>query len=514
MTGNLPGDYLQLKDIQGYLTGDKKYKLADAQLQRSIRSYEFLKEFSKNKVIYGINTGFGPMAQYRVGDENLKELQYNLIRSHANGTGDFLSPAATKIIMICRLNTLALGFSGTSLGVLKTLESYIAHEIYPLIPQHGGVGASGDLVQLAHLALGLIGEGKAYFRNEIVATEYALQAANIKPADLELRDGLSLINGTSCMSGLATINLIQTSTLLHYSVLASSVMNELTASYTDSFSEELNGTKLHPGQQFIAQKMRENLADGNVLKNRKDHLFNEEYIDGQEFFSEKVQEYYSLRCVPQIIGPIYDTYLNAKKIVEEEINSANDNPIVCADTENVYHGGNFHGDYISFEMDKLKIGVTKMSMLMERQINYLMNNRLNNKFPAFLNMGKLGFNFGLQGMQFTAVSTTAENQTLSNPVYVHSIPNNGDNQDIVSMGTNSALMAERVINNTFEVLSVQLAAISQAIDIDQSYEKLSTASKALYDFVRKSIDVIKEDTPQYEGLALLKANLLQSKEGL
>ena len=369
-------------------------------------------------------------------------------------------------------------------------------------------------MQLAHLALGLIGEGKAYFRNEIVATEYALQAANIKPADLELRDGLSLINGTSCMSGLATINLIQTSTLLHYSVLASSVMNELTASYTDSFSKELNGAKLHPGQQFIAQKMRENLADGNVLKNRKDHLFNEEYIDGQEFFSEKVQEYYSLRCVPQIIGPIYDTYLNAKKIVEEEINSANDNPIVCADTENVYHGGNFHGDYISFEMDKLKIGVTKMSMLMERQINYLMNNRLNNKFPAFLNMGKLGFNFGLQGMQFTAVSTTAENQTLSNPVYVHSIPNNGDNQDIVSMGTNSALMAERVINNTFEVLSVQLAAIAQAIDIDQSYEKLSSASKALYDFVRKSIDVIKEDRPQYEGLARLKANLLQSKEGL
>lgn len=514
MKENLPSDYLQLDDIKGYFRNDTTYVLSETQLNRSIRSFKFLREFSKNKVIYGINTGFGPMAQYRIADNDLKELQYNLIRSHANGTGDFLSPAATKIIMICRLNTLALGFSGTSPGVLETLASYIGHGIYPLIPQHGGVGASGDLVQLAHLALGLIGEGKAYLKDEIMPVTQALEITNLKPAELQLRDGLSLINGTSCMSGLATINLIHTSTLLHYSVLASSVMNELTASYTDSFSEELNDAKLHSGQQYVAKKMRDFLTDGSVLKNRKDHLFNEKYIDGQEFFSEKVQEYYSLRCVPQIIGPIYDTFLNAKKIVEEEINSANDNPIVCTDTENVYHGGNFHGDYISFEMDKLKIGVTKLSMLMERQINYLMNDRLNNKFPAFLNMGKLGFNFGLQGMQFTAVSTTAENQSLSTSVYIHSIPNNGDNQDIVSMGTNSALMAERVINNTFEVLSVQLVAIAQAIDIAQSYDRLSSASKDLYDFVRGEIEVIKEDKPNYEGLARLKAKLLQSKDGV
>ena len=514
MTENLAGDYLRLEEIEAYFRSNKNFRLSHAQLKRSIRAFEFLKDFSQNKVIYGINTGFGPMAQYRIADGDLRDLQYNLIRSHANGTGAYLSAEATKIIMICRLNTLALGYSGTSPGVLKTLESYISHGIYPVIPQHGGVGASGDLVQLAHLGLGLIGEGEAYFNNEVVPVQQALLAANIQPAELQLRDGLSMINGTSCMSGLATINLIQTSTLLYYSVLASSVMNELTASYTDSFSKELNGTKLHSGQNYIAQQMREFLADGNVLKDRKNHLFNEQYIEGQEFFSEKVQEYYSLRCVPQILGPVYDTFLNAKKIVEEEINSANDNPIVCADTENVYHGGNFHGDYISFEMDKLKIGVTKMSMLMERQINYLMNKRLNNKFPEFLNMGKLGFNFGMQGMEFTAVSTTAENQTLSNPVYVHSIPNNGDNQDIVSMGTNSALMAERVINNTFEVLAVQLVAIAQAIDIDQSYGKLAAASRELYDFVRKSVGVIREDKPHYEDLAKFKAKLLQSKKGI
>src|SRR5690606_11628573 len=196
-------------------------------------------------------------------------------------------------------------------------------------------------------------------------------------------------------------------TLLHFSVAASSVMNELTASYTDSFSEELNGSNLHRGQRYVAAKMREFLSDGQMLKNRMDHLFNEDMISGMEYFSEKVQEYYSLRCVPQIIGPIYETFKHAEKIVEDEINSANDNPIIRVSSQNVYHGGNFHGDYVALEMDKLKIAVTKLSMLMERQLNYLLNDRLNAKFPAFLNTGKLGFNFGLQGMQFAAVSTTA-----------------------------------------------------------------------------------------------------------
>ncbi len=506
--------YLHLEELGCFVFDEARVFLSEEEFSLIDKSFEFLKEFSKDKVIYGINTGFGPMAQYRISDENQAQLQYNLIRSHANGTGNFLSSEQTRAVMLCRLNTLKLGYSGTSLEIIKVLGDFINHKIYPLIPQHGGVGASGDLVQLAHLALGLIGEGEVLYQNKVMPAAEAIKLANLTKAELKLRDGLSLINGTSCMSGIAALNLIQMSKLIYWSILCSSVMNELTASYNDSFSKELNESKLHKGQHFVAQKMRDILENGNVLKNRDDHLFNKDQIEGREYFSEKVQEYYSLRCVPQIIGPIYDAFCTAKKVVEDEINSANDNPIVCAKSRSVYHGGNFHGDYVAFEMDKIKIGVTKLSMLMERQINYLLNQKLNHKFPPFLNVGQLGFNFGLQGMQFTAVSTTAENQSLSTPVYIHSIPSNGDNQDIVSMGTNAALMAQKVIDNTFEVLSVHLVAIAQAIDIDNNFSKLSEDSKMLYNFVRESVPKIIQDKPNYKELAALKAALLSSKKNL
>ena len=177
-----------------------------------------------------------------------------------------------------------------------------------------------------------------------------------------------------------------------------------------------------------------------------------------------MQEYYSLRCVTQILGPIYDTIQHAEKIVIDELNSVNDNPVVDHENQNIFHGGNFHGDYVSLEMDKLKIAITKLSMLSERQLNYLLNDKLNRKFPPFVNLGILGLNFGMQGMQFTATSTVAENQSLSFPMYVHSIPNNNDNQDMVSMGANAALMTKKVIDNSFEVLAIQMMTVLQAVD--------------------------------------------------
>jgi len=287
-------EHLTLKDLERLVIENEEVKLSSKQKDKVERAFLFLTEFSEAKVIYGINTGFGPMAQYRVNDNLLQELQYNLVRSHANGMGKSLSSSLTRAIMICRLNTLALGRSGTHISVLNTLVNYINNEIYPLIPSHGSVGASGDLVQLAHLALGLIGEGECYFKGEVIPVKDALANLKQEPTTLQLRDGLSLINGTSCMSGIAAMNLLQLSKLLHFSVLTSSIMNELTASYNDSFSRELNEAKMHEGQRVIAEKMRAFLENGNVLKNRNEHLFNKEQIEGREFFSEKVQKYYLL----------------------------------------------------------------------------------------------------------------------------------------------------------------------------------------------------------------------------
>ncbi len=229
------------------------------------------------------------------------------------------------------------------------------------------------------------------------------------------------------------------------------------------------------------------------------------------FFEDKVQEYYSLRCVTQVLGPIFDTIAHAEKIVVDELNSVNDNPVIDHENHNIFHGGNFHGDYVSLEMDKLKTAITKLSMLSERQLNYLLNNKLNEKFPPFVNLGVLGFNFGMQGMQFTATSTVAENQTLSFPMYVHSIPNNNDNQDIVSMGCNAALLTKKVIDNSFEVLSIQMMTVLQAIDYAECADKLSPATKQVYTIIRKIFPKFVDDQARYGELRKIKPGSRRTK---
>jgi len=223
----------------------------------------------------------------------------------------------------------------------------------------------------------------------------------------------------------------------------------------------------------------------------------------EEIFDTKIQPYYSLRCVPQVLGPIWDELENAEKVLISELNSVDDNPIVDFETQNVYHGGNFHGDYVSFEMDKLKIAITKLTMLVERQLNYLLHDRINDILPPFVNLGKLGLNYGMQGAQFTATSTTAECQMLSNPMYVHSIPNNNDNQDIVSMGTNSALIAKQVIDNSFQVLSLHFMALAQAIDYLKIKDKMADFTREIYEETRKIVPIFVEDTPKYKDIEKL-----------
>lgn len=504
---------MNLKDLVDYIINDNKFIINDDEIKKVEKSYSFLKEFSKDKVIYGINTGFGPMAQFRISDKDLNELQYNLVRSHANGAGNKFPNEYVKAIMISRLNTFLLGYSGVSKGVVLVLQSFINNNVYPEIFEHGSVGASGDLVQLAHLALCLIGEGYVYENGQRKPTAEVLKAKGIKPLKLKLRDGLALINGTSCMTGISLLNVIYSERLMKWSISVSAIINEILNSYDDSFSEELNQVKLHVGQNKVAKQMRLFLEGSKLIKSRAEHLFeNKDFLE-QEEWQHKIQEYYSIRCVPQILGPIYESIKNARKLVLEEVHSANDNPIIRPDKNNVYHGGNFHGDYVSYEMDKLKIGITKLTILMERQLNFLLNHKLNDKFPAFLNAGKLGLNFGLQGVQYVATSTTAENKMLSNPMSVQSIPNNNDNQDIVSMGTNSAWISKKVIDNSFQVLSVHIMAVCQAIDLlrEEEKAKLSSNTTKLYTEIRKLCPFVVEDIPVYEQMADI-CNYLHSND--
>jgi histidine ammonia-lyase len=479
-----------------------------AAMQEVTRSFEFLETFSKDKLIYGINTGFGPMAQYRIDEAHREELQYNLIRSHSAGMGQLLTPIHTRALVLSRLNTMLLGFSGIHPESVELLQAFLNNQAYPCIYAHGGVGASGDLVQLAHLALGLIGEGEFWYEGKVQPAATVFKKLGLTPLKIHIREGLAILNGTSAMTGIGGVNVIRAQQLALWSTLLSLMVNEIMEAYDDHFSEELNIVKLHPGQRQIAAWLRKLGDNSKLLRKRHEHLYDKKVTE--EVIEDKVQEYYSLRCVPQILGPVLDTVRQASKVVVDELNSVNDNPVVDRKNKNIFHGGNFHGDYVALEMDKLKIAVTKLAMLADRQLNFILNPALNGKLPPFVNAGRLGLNFGVQGMQYPAVSTVAENQSLSNPVYIHSIPNNNDNQDIVSMGTTAAVMCSRVIENTYEVLAVELVALLQAIDIRGIAPKLSTGTKWVYHEARQHFPFVVEDIAPSQQLRRLAAWLMET----
>lgn len=502
---------MKLSQVFDILFNQGTLSLPETEMEQVKECHEFLKDFANEKVIYGINTGFGPMAQWRVDDAHLKELQYNIIRSHATGAGEPLPDIEVKSAMLARIGTFLQARSGIAPSVITLLQEFVNRGIYPFIPQHGSVGASGDLVQLAHIALCLIGEGKVHYKGEWRPTGEVMKENGLTPMGIFVREGLSVTNGTSVMTGISIVNQYYAENLLKYATIAGAWINEIADSFDDYMSVEENECRRQPGQQVIARWLREVSEGSRHLQKREHELYDPEK-NKDKYFEHKVQAYYSLRCIPQIYGPIFDTLRNASEVLENELNSACDNPIVDYTTKNIYHGGNFHGDYISLEADKVKIAMVRLAMTAERQLNYLFHDRINGILPPFLNLGVLGLNYGMQACQFTATSTTAECQTLAMPNYVHSIPNNNDNQDIVSMGTNSALLCKRVIDNAYQVMSILFIALAQATDCLELAGKLSPKTREQYDAVRAICPKFIEDTPFYEEVAetekYLRSNII------
>lgn len=488
-----------LEDVSSILYSGKTIDMASLPLDDVEACYEFLKKFAADKVIYGINTGFGPMAQWRVDDKHLKDLQYNIIRSHATGAGAPLDDTCVKAAMIARAGTLLQARSGVHPDAVRLLVQFINRGIFPFIPEHGSVGASGDLVQLAHMALTLIGEGQVHYKGQWRDAGEVLRINGLQPLQIHIREGLSLTNGTSVMTGIGIVNQFMAERLLDWSIAAAVWINEIASSYDDMMSEELNAARRHEGQQRVARRMRKLAQGSQCLRKRQHELYDSSHRDTTTF-EHKVQAYYSLRCTPQILGPIAETLACSRRVLEEELNSACDNPIVDPVAGDVLHGGNFHGDYISLEQDKVKIALVRLAMTAERQLNYLMHDRINGILPPFLNMGTLGLNYGMQACQFTATSTTAECQTLAMPNYVHSIPNNNDNQDIVSMGTNTALLTKRVIENCCQVMAILHIALAQATDCLDIAGQLAPASRKTYDEIRERCPKTVDDTPFYREI--------------
>lgn len=485
----------------------ERLELDSATWQEIDASYEFLRRFSSDKVIYGINTGFGPMAQWRVDDDSLTALQYNIIRSHATGAGAPLPDRYVRAAMLARVCQLAQGYSGVHREAVELLIEMLNRDICPFIPEHGSVGASGDLVQLAHIALTLIGEGEVHYHGEWCPASEVLAEHGLRPLSIHIREGLSLTNGTSVMTGIAILNQLDAERLLDHALLAAVWLNEVAGSYDDFMSEPIQDSRRHAGQRAVGARLRELAAGSRCMRKREHYLYTCRHTDVKQF-DHKVQAYYSLRCVPQIFGPVADTFDTSRHILEEELNSASDNPIVDHRTGNVYHGGNFHGDYVSLEQDKLKIATVRLAMTAERQLNYLFHDRINGILPPFLNMGVLGLNYGMQACQFTATSTTAECQTLAMPNYVHSIPNNNDNQDIVSMGTNTALLCKRVVDNAYQVMAILYIALAQATDCLRLSPRLAPATAAAYRDIRRLTPATAgDDVPFYHAIAAVEQYL-------
>jgi histidine ammonia-lyase len=361
------GRLITLEDYQQVLHENEKVAVHKDATERIKRSYDFLETFHQNKIIYGINTGLGPMAQYRIEDADRLKLHYNAIRSHAAGCGEPVEPIYVRSAMITLLSNFSQGYSGIHPEVIELLIELVNLEIIPVVPEHGSVGASGDLVQLAHIALTLIGEGEVFYKGKKINTTEAFSQHGLKPISIHVREGLSLINGTSFMTGTGVVNLLHAKNLIYWAVTVSAMINEIVRSFDDYFSAELNQVKKHYGQNRVAELERYILRDSKLIRKREEHFFNGKHGDDY-VIADKVQEYYSIRCVPQVLGPILDTVEYVEKVLLNEANSSNDNPMIDAGHQNIFHGGNFHGDYISLEMDKLKITMTKLSILLERPV--------------------------------------------------------------------------------------------------------------------------------------------------
>ncbi len=509
----LTGDDLTPEEIYMIVNDpDVHVSVSAKSLVKVKRAKKFLDEKVDTTVIYGITTGFGPMASHIIGKNQLEELQYNLVRSHAVGVGNPIENRFVLASMIVRLNTLVKGYSGVSAKLIDQLTFYINKRIIPIIPEHGAVGTSGDLVQLAHIAITLIGEGEVVFNNRREKTANVLKKLKRKAHKLEPKEGLALINGTAVMSGIAALLIMDMERLMSAASRSSALALELINGLNDAISADLHAVRPHKGQKEIAKTLRVLLSSSILLNDRKKLQARVNIIDNVYVTPEHIQDVYSFRCVAQILGPALDIYKKVKKDILIEINSVTDNPIIDVEKQIFLHGGNFHGDYIATAIDQLKISIVKMTMLSERRINFFLNRNVNQIFPPFLNLNQPGLTLALQGAQFVATSTTAQSQSLAYPHSVHSISTNADNQDVVSMGTDAALIASKAIENAFTVLSIEYATLAQAVDHLNVLNKLSPSSKLLFKKTRKVLPKVVEDRPLTSDLTKLIKILENDKD--
>ncbi|WP_434579011.1 phenylalanine aminomutase (D-beta-phenylalanine forming) [Pseudomonas sp. Z5-35] len=487
-----------------------KICLGDNVRARVSLSRRKLEQFvSEGRIIYGVNTSMGGFVNWHVPVENANTLQMNLIRSVATNVGEYLDDVTTRAIMLSRINSLCRGNSAITLEVLELLVSLYNSEILPCIPEKGSLGTSGDLGPLACIALVCTGEWKAKYEGTIMPARDALTLAGLKAACLGYKEGLALINGTSGMTGVACCLVRETQNLLDQYCLISALSFEGLRAIKKPFDPEVHRLKPHPGQMLVAEKIFDYLQSSELILQESDaqRKIQSEQDGSIKPSDNQIEDAYSIRCTPQILGPVVDALKYINDVLHNELNSSNDNPLIVPESDEVFHNGHFHGQYVAMAMDFLAIGLTTLSNLANRRIDRFLDTTHSNGLPPFLCSKNPGLRLGLMGGQFMSASITAENRSLCTPLSIQSLSTTADFQDIVSFGLVAARRAREIFENTKYVVAFELVCACQAVEI-RGARGLSEPTSVLFDKVRGIIPFLEEDVVLTEYLERLSKELI------
>jgi len=472
--------FLRIEDLFEFIKAKEKVKLEEEDLERVKRCRIFLeKKINKdNTLYYGINTGFGSLCDVRISEKKLEELQENLLLSHSCGVGEPVPLEIVRIMLLFKILSLIKGYSGVRPDVINLLTELYNRDILPVVYDQGSLGSSGDLAPLAHLSLPLIGKGKVYYKNQITESLYALNSENLQPIKLKAKEGLALINGTQFSLAYATYIIYQVHKLFDLYLTISALSYDAFMCRKEPLFLSIHRIRPHKGQIYVAKRLAELLSSSEIFATAKKH----------------VQDPYSFRCIPQVLGPIKDTLDFLKEIIEIEINSVTDNPLIFEEENNILTGGNFHGEPIALAMDYLSICLTEMANISERRIYQLISGKRN--LPVYL-IKDSGLNSGFMIAQYVAASIVGEMRSLSAPLSVHTIDTSLGQEDHVSFSASAAVRTFKQVQNLIKVLAIELLIAAQAIEFRKPLSTSSDLQKILNDY-RKEIPFITNDCLIYE----------------
>ncbi len=475
----LSGQALTLEEIAAVATNGRKVTVAGEAWPKIEASRRVVESLIKcGETAYGINTGFGKLADVRISNGDLKALQRNLVLSHASGIGEPLPAPETRAMLLLRANVLAKGYSGVRPVVLEALVAMLNKHIHPIIPSRGSVGASGDLAPLAHLALALIGEGDVIYNGQRVGACCALREAGIAPLALEAKEGLALLNGTQAMAATGALALDRALRVTQLFDLAGAMSLEALRGTPTPFDERIHQARPHRGQIAAAAHLRRLLADSEI---RESHRHND----------PRVQDAYCLRCMPQVHGAARGALAHVREVIETEAGSATDNPLIFSDENDILSGGNFHGAPLALALDYAAIALTDLMSISERRIDRLINPDINEGLPPFLS-DTPGISSGLMIAHVAAAALLNEAKVLSHPASVDSVPTSGGKEDHVSMGMTSALKLRQVVANAEQVLAIEMMGAAQGLDYRQPLKPAREVEQARV-VVRNIVPRLAED---------------------